>query len=163
MNKYINSFIEFKCDGNLIAKGILINYSEECTLLRFNPVDYVLDGLVLLSNKSIKKYRVINDLIEYKVLTLKMKQLKDVNWHSMPLHNSQSIFIHFMNQKVIVSIETLDRSFYVGKVLHVDLEKINLQNLNANGEWQNTKEINFNIISQVEFDNDYINSLSLIL
>lgn len=50
MKKYINKTIEFRLVSDEIIKGILIDYSDDWTFLHYNPVDYVLDGYVLIRN-----------------------------------------------------------------------------------------------------------------
>ena len=55
MKKYLGQLISIEFDDlKEIFSGFLIDYSEEWILLRKNPVDFVLDGYILLKHKKIK-------------------------------------------------------------------------------------------------------------
>ena len=55
MKKYLGQLISIEFDDlKEIFSGFLIDYSEEWILLRKNPVDFVLDGYILLKHKKVK-------------------------------------------------------------------------------------------------------------
>lgn len=73
MDKYLRQLIsiEFK-DKKLISTGFLIDFTENWILLKSNPVDYIIDGYIILKNKKIKSVsRDESDLFTEKVIKLK--------------------------------------------------------------------------------------------
>jgi hypothetical protein len=51
-------FVSFKYrDRKDIISGYLIDYNNDWTLIKCNPVDYIIDGYLILKTKKILKYR----------------------------------------------------------------------------------------------------------
>lgn len=55
--KFIDRLLSFKLKGyrNRI-KGIVLDYNKQVTFIKFNPVDYVIDGYAVLVNAYVKEF-----------------------------------------------------------------------------------------------------------
>ena len=63
MEQYLRQLVEIEFqDKKQVFSGFLIDYSDEWILLRNNPVDFVLDGFVILRNKNIEAVNRDHDL-----------------------------------------------------------------------------------------------------
>ncbi|MCW7471887.1 hypothetical protein ND863_20185, partial [Leptospira kanakyensis] len=61
--KFINNVISFKVKNRKKSiLGYLIQYNQDWTLLRHIPVDYVLDGFILIPNSNILEFQRNSDV-----------------------------------------------------------------------------------------------------
>ena len=76
MEQYLRQLIaiEFQ-DKKEIFTGFLIDYSDDWILLRNNPVDYILDGYIILKNKNIEAVHRDQD-IAFTEKVIRLKGLK---------------------------------------------------------------------------------------
>lgn len=160
MKKYINKTVEFRLVNDEIIKGILIDYSDDWTFLHYNPVDYVLDGYVLIRNSQIDSYRKINSRIENEIFKIKMGLETNENFIAINLNDN--FFDFFYINKLVFSIETSDRNFIIGKIITMDEKGIEIRLLDSKGKWLKERKIQYKKINKIEFNNDYINSLLLV-
>jgi hypothetical protein len=157
IEKYIRETLEFNFinkDEDSIIKGVLMDYNENWTLIASNPVDFVLDGYMIINNRAIKQFKHIENKIESKIFKIKLcdKIIIDLN----------SFFNFFNLNKIIISVELENFDFLIGKIVTNDGVTIDFQKLDANAEWMEIVKINIDDIYIIEFDTDYINSLCLV-
>ena len=72
--KYIGQLISisFK-DRRTSISGFAIDYNDEWTLLKQNPVDYIIDGYIILRHKNIEGFsRTKAELLKERILKLKI-------------------------------------------------------------------------------------------
>lgn len=161
--KYKKTLMEFKLRNKKIVKGLLINYSDDWTLLANNPVDFQIDGFLIINNKNIVGYKQHLNTIENEVLAIKFKKLKKAN---IDLTDSYKLFKNLTDKKMIVSIEKLeDKHFFIiGKVNNVSKLKneLSITPLTTEAQWEPVEKIAIKNIDVIEFKTDYIESLMLI-
>ena len=78
--KYIGQFISIKYSDRINPiSGFVIDYNDDWTLLKFNPVDYVIDGYIILRHKNIEGFqRNANEKFKEKVIMLKKQHQPDL-------------------------------------------------------------------------------------
>jgi hypothetical protein len=160
--KYINRYIEFKIRNQQVnVKGILLDYSNEWTLLLNNPVDYVIDGYVIIRNSLIEKYYVQRSTtLTSKVL---FKKSLSSNLKKIDISTSETLFRDLFRKKIVFSISnTKNNSFVIGGIKKITDMALDLAIINSKAKWSKIKNKNINEIGILEFDTDYIDSLLLI-
>jgi len=158
----IGKLIEFKLKNNEdILTGILINYSEEWTVLCNNPVDYVLDGIAIIRNTVIDKYRFVpEEEIKPRILKLKMPKIKI---EQIDISNTDKLFQDLFEKNIIFSISNFKKNtFLIGRIESIQNTSLKFKLITSNAKWVGEKDINFSKIQLMEFDTDYINSISMI-
>jgi hypothetical protein len=164
MEKYLRKLIsiEFE-DRKLISTGFLIDYTDDWILLSNNPVDYIIDGYVILRNKNVRSVsQDETDLFTEKVIRL--KGLKTNAKEIIPLTDLSSILL-FLNEKYeIFQIATKrEKAAYLGKLIAINDEELIIDFLETRGNFGGEMSFNPNKIRAIEFDTDYINSLKLVV
>lgn len=164
MKELINRSIEFNIkDQPESIKGILLDYSEEWSLLHNNPVDYVIDGQLIIKNNQILNYKVDSlTVLKSKILLKKQKMLS--NQFKINIENSKTIFQYLFKEKIIFSI-TINKTnrFLIGRIKSIAGKKLFFEIITTKAKWSDVNEINIDEINIMEFNSDYINSLLLII
>lgn len=163
MENYLRQLVSIEfLDKKEIYTGFLIDYSDDWILLRNNPVDFIIDGFVILKNKNIERmYRDSNHEFTEKVIRLKglKTNAKDI----IPIKDLASI-VHFLDKKygIFQIAKKSATSAYLGKFIRMNDEELIIDFLDTKGQFGG--ELNFNPekIRVIEFDTDYINSLKLV-
>src|SRR3954468_14005432 len=89
--KYIGKLVSIKyTDRPTPIFGFVIDYNDEWTLLKYNPVDYVIDGYIILRHKNIEGFRRgAKEKFREKVIMLKKQHLPDIS--DLPLTDLETI------------------------------------------------------------------------
>jgi len=164
IKKYIGQIVSFKLkDRKEIIHGYVIDYNEDWTLLKDNPVDYIIDGYVILRNTNIKAFcREEDEKWREKVINL--KGLKPNKNDLIPLTNLETILTYLTDKFGIFQVfKKSGKVCYLGRVKSIDSEKLVMDDLDTKGKWTRKLKLKTIDISVIEFDTDYINSLKLIL
>ncbi|MFT5253455.1 MAG: hypothetical protein ACI87N_002493 [Flavobacteriales bacterium] len=164
MEKYLRQLIsiEFE-DKKEIFTGFLIDYSDDWILLRNNPVDFIVDGYVLLKNKNVKSI----DRDEEHDFTEKVIRLKGLKTNAddiIPIKDLASI-ISYLDKKygVFQISKKSSKSAYLGKLIELNKDELTIDFLDIRGEFGGELRFNPEKIRVIEFDTDYINSLRLLI
>lgn len=164
MDNFIRQLISITFeDKKDVFTGILIDYSKDWLLLRNNPVDFVIDGFVILRNKKIKSiYREPEyDFVE------KVIRLKNININPeeiIPLKDLFSIVAFLTAKFSLFQLATKsDKAAYIGKLKDFDEDMMTIDFLSPHGKWDGEMDFKPNKIRVIEFDTDYLNSLQLVL
>lgn len=163
--KHIGQIISFKFEyvNNIeIYRGYIIDYNDDWTLLKYNTVDYVRDGYIILRNKHINSYK--RDKVEkfhQKALDLKGESVKLTD--KIPINDIKTI-LNYLTEKFGVFQFDLrsDAYCYIGKVKSIEKNNLKIDYLDSEGNWSETREYKLGNIRTIEFDTDYINSLLLV-
>ncbi len=163
MEQYLRQLIsiEFQ-DRKELYTGFLIDYSDDWVLLRNNPVDFILDGFIILRNKNIEQlYREEDHEFTEKVIRL--KGLKTNAEDIIPIKDLNTI-IQFLDRKygVFQIAKKSAKSAYLGKLIELNNEALTIDFLDTRGEFGGELSFNPEKIRVIEFDTDYINSLKLV-
>ena len=163
MENYLRQLVSIEfLDKKEIYTGFLIDYSDDWILLRNNPVDFIIDGFVILKNKNIERmYRDSNHEFTEKVIRLKglKTNAKDI----IPIKDLTSI-VNFLDKKygIFQIAKKSATSAYLGKLIKLNDEELIIDFLDTKGQFGGELSFNPEKIRVIEFDTDYINSLKLI-
>ena len=164
MEQYLRQLIaiEFQ-DKKEIFTGFLIDYSDDWILLRNNPVDYILDGYVILKNKNIEEIHRDQDLA-FTEKVIRLKGLKTNAKDIIPIRDLASIISFVDNKYGIFQIaKKSSKSAYLGKLIELNDEELTINFLDTRGQFGGELGFNPEKIRVIEFDTDYINSLKLVV
>ncbi len=155
-NKLVIIFIR----GLEPVKGILLEISEKWVLLAHNPVDYVVEGYLLLNKEKIRKWE-INEETEFTENIIKMKQMpilkQSVKFNLIGIEP----FIFFKENSIMLAITFhKENVFYVGKLKNIDNKKIVLETLSTKCKWLGDEKFNIEKIRYINFYDDYTLSLN---
>jgi len=164
MEQYLRQLIAIEfTDKKELFTGFLIDYSDEWILLRNNPVDFILDGFVILKNKNIEAVHRDQDLA-FTEKVIRLKGLKTNAEDIIPIRDLSSI-INYINTKfgIFQIAKKSAKSAYLGKLLALTAEELTIDFLDIKGQFGGELSFNPEKIRVIEFDTDYINSLKLVL
>ena len=142
--------------------GFVIDYNDGWTLLKYNVVDYVIDGYKILRHKNIQGFRRGRDeRFREKVIKLKGQQPTDTE--KIPLTDLKTILCFLSDKFGVFNLYTQsETACYPGRLKSIDNKKLVIYFLNTNGKWNGQMTFRPNDIRTIEFDSDYINSLKLV-
>jgi hypothetical protein len=162
MDNYLRQLISIKFeDMKDIYTGFLIDYTDEWILLKNNPVDFILDGFVVLRNKNVQAiFREPEyDFIEK---VIKLKGLKTNSDDIIPLRDLFTILTFIASKYGVFQIATKsDKAVYLGRINEFTDDELSIDFLDPQGRWDGVKYFKPSKIRVIEFDTDYINSLKL--
>jgi len=161
---YIGKFITIGfTDREETISGYLIDCTDDWTLLKYNPVDYVIDGYVVIRHKNIKGFaRDIDEKFKEKVINL--KGLKPTDKERIPIHDLATILNYLSDNFGVFQFFTKsEKACYLGKIKSLDSKHLIINYLNPKGKWDGVMTFRPGDIRVIEFDTDYINSLKLLL
>ncbi|MBF4518115.1 hypothetical protein IRZ71_17250 [Flavobacterium sp. ANB] len=164
MEQYLRQLIAIEfSDKKEIFTGFLIDYSDDWILLRNNPVDYILDGFVILKNKNVENVHRDHDLA-FTEKVIRLKGLKTNAEDIIPIRDLESIVNFITNKYGIFQISKKSaKSAYLGKLLSLNEEELIIDFLDTKGQFGGELSFNPEKIRVIEFDTDYINSLKLVI
>ena len=163
METYLRKLISIAfTDKKEIFSGFLIDFNEDWILLRSNPVDFILDGFIVLRNKNVASvFREADEEFTEKVI--KLKGLKTNSDDIIPIQNLASILNYVSSKFDIFQIaKKSDKAAYLGKLIELNGEELVINFLETKGKFGGEMSFNPNKIRVIEFDTDYINSLKLV-
>ncbi|WP_456313356.1 hypothetical protein [Pseudomonas shirazensis] len=164
MEQYLRQLIAIEfSDKKEIFTGFLIDYSDDWILLRNNPVDYILDGFVILKNKNVETVHRDHDLA-FTEKVIRLKGLKTNAEDIIPIRDLASIVNFITNKYGIFQISKKSaKSAYLGKLISLNEEELLIDFLDTKGQFGGELSFNPEKIRVIEFDTDYINSLKLVI
>lgn len=163
METYLRKLISIAfTDKKEIFSGFLIDFNEDWILLRSNPVDFILDGFIVLKNRNVASaFREADEEFTEKVI--KLKGLKTNSDDIIPIQNLASILNYVSSKFEIFQIaKKSDKAAYLGKLIELNEEDLVINFLETKGKFGGEMSFNPNKIRVIEFDTDYINSLKLV-
>lgn len=150
-------------DETVEYSGYLIDFNTDWVLLKYNKVDYVVDGFIVLNNKFITHFKRDNrEKFTQKILDLKGKKPKKKE--AIPLTDLQTILVHLSEKFGMFSFNMRsNKTCWLGRVRKITGADLKIDYLTPRGTW--TKDMppfKLGNIRTIEFDTDYINSLKLV-
>lgn len=162
--KYIGQLISIKfSDRKGIIYGFVVDYNEDWILMKYNPVDYIIDGYILIRHKNIEGFRRDVDEI-WKEKIIKLKGLEPTVDDIIPITNLEVILNYLTNNFGVFNIYTKsEKACYLGKLKSLNSKQLVIDFLSTNGKWDGEMKFRPGDIRTIEFDTDYINSLKLVI
>lgn len=161
--KYINELVSIKyTDRKDPFYGFVIDFNAEWTLLKYNSVDYVTDGYVILKHKNIQGVR--RDAEEkFREKVIRLKGLAPTDKEMVPITDIESI-LKFLTKKfgVFQFYTKSETACYLGRLISIDSKQLIIDFLDPKGKWTGKMKFRPGDIRVIEFDTDYINSLKLV-
>lgn len=145
--------------------GISLGKGTQWSLMRNNPVDYVLDGYQFVNRDFIQEEHIIqDDIMLCKILPLKQKEEKLPFASPELLDSNQALFSFFAENDILISVG-LHRSdvIYVGKVTKIDSTSMCLNTYGTQLQPTGNMIIPYSKVRYVEIHSDYLDSLELLL
>lgn len=140
-----------------------MDYNDNWTLLRYNPVDYVVDGYILVNNKKITGFQREKDEI-FKEKLIRLKGYCNDETDMLPISDLKKIINVLDSKYNLIQVELKSETIaYIGRAIFVDDKTLRLNTLTPEGKKGETMVIDPDNIRFIQFDNDYINSLKLFI
>ena len=160
MKEYLNKHItlEFSDIKNSFS-GFLLDFNEDWILLRNNPVDYVIDGFVILKNKNLEAI-ISNEDNLFLEKVIRLKKIKLTNEFIIPLLSLENILTFLTEKYGLFQIATKRKSaVYLGRLTEINENELYIEFLNFKGVFDGEIFFKPKKIRVIEFDTDYVNSL----
>jgi hypothetical protein len=143
-----------------VLSGILISFGLEWVLLKYNPVDYVLDGYLLIRRKFIRDIiRGENEIFNESVIHQKWTVAKFDKTHPK-LDEITDVLYFLLQYETVIQFDFYDDSIcYIGEIKKLYFKTIRIRGLDPKGNWEDESSFQIERIRTIQFDNDYINSL----
>jgi len=161
--EYTDELISIKfSDRKEIIYGFVLDYNDDWTLMKYNPVDYVMDGYLLFRHKNIVGFRR-DEEEEFREKVIRLKKIGSKGKEIIPIDNLETI-LKFLTKKfgVFQFYAKSEKACYLGRLKSIDSKKLIIDFLDPKGKWSQTMKFRPGDIRIIQFDNDYINSLKLI-
>ena len=160
--KYIHKHVSFDIKARKeIIEGVLLELSDNWSLLIKNPVDYVIDGFILIHNPSIDFYKHdAENKFREKIISLKTKRFRT------PKINLTDTYTVLESLKLLNKVISINNKkgdiIWVGKIIELLTDRVTIKELTPKAKWIGKKTVLFKEINCIQFDDDYVNSLLLI-
>lgn len=161
--KYIGKLISVKFkDRKKTVDGYVIDYNDDWTLMKYNPVDYIMDGYVIFSNKNIEGFR--RDIEEkWREKVINLKGLQSIENENVPLNDLPKI-LEFLtdNFGLFLVYTNKENVCYLCRLRSINNNELVMDSLSPKGKWDGELKFKTGDIRKIEFNTDYINSLKLV-
>jgi len=143
-----------------ILRGVLLCSSVEWILLKYNPVDYVLDGYIFIRKKYVKNViREENEIFDETVIRLKCPVI-EFDTTCPKLDEVTDILYYLMRHETVIQFDFHDETVcYIGKIKKIFTKSMRVLHLDTKGKWTDESSYQIEQIRTIQFDNDYTNSL----
>ena len=143
--------------------GVFVAEGKEWMLLYDNQNDFLLDGFRFIQKSKVDEIiREEDEIFKEKIFELKYQNLSFE--HPFDLDNTSILLKALQEKNALIHFDTDDdEEIFVGKIEEIKAEDFCLQSLTSQGEWGEKYTCDFSEITSIAIQNDYLNSLSLLL
>ncbi len=161
--KHIGQLVSVKfTDRKTPIYGFVVDYNDDWTLMKYNPVDFVIDGYIIFRHKNIQGFRRDTDE-KWREKVIGLKGLKSTDKEIVPITDLESILKYLTDTFGVFQVYTKSESAcYVGRLKSIDNRDLLMDSLSPKGKWEGQMKFKIGAIRIIEFDTDYINSLKLV-
>lgn len=162
--KHIGQLVSVKfTDRKTPICGYVVDYNDEWTLMKYNPVDYIIDGYIIIRHKNIEGFRRDTDE-KWREKVINLKGLQPIDNDIIPLTDLETILKYLTDNFGVFQVYTKsETACYLGRLNSIVKKELIIDNLNPKGKWEGQMKFRTADIRTIEFDTDYINSLKLVL
>ena len=150
-------------DCEEIYSGYIVDFTDNWVLLKYNVVDYVVDGYIILNSKFIIDYKR-DDKQKFTQKILDLKGHKPTPKEIIPLTDLTTIFKYISDKFGLFQFDMrTHKTCWLGKVKKITGNDMKIDYLNPRALWSTTMPTyKLGNIRTIQFDTDYINSLLLV-
>ncbi|CAN5908284.1 hypothetical protein BH11BAC7_BH11BAC7_19350 [soil metagenome] len=161
--KYTGKLISVKfTDRKNTVVGFVIDSNEDWTLLKYNTVDYIMDGYIIFPHKNIEEIKRGNEE-KFIEKVIKLKGITPSSKEGIPITDLTAILKYLTKKFGLFQFYTKsEKSCYIGKINSIDDKTLVLDFLDPKGKWDGKMNFKLSEIREIEFDTDYLRSLKLI-
>jgi len=153
----------FMNDWDEEITGVFVDEGKYWILLQDNQNDFLLDGLRFLNKQNIDEILREEDE-QFKEKIFKLKYPREVGNWGYDLENTISLLEQIKTENKLFHFDTDDEEeIFVGRIVEVFEKSFKLQTLTSKGCWGDFFTSEFSEISSIAINNDYLNSLNLLL
>ncbi|CAI8732952.1 hypothetical protein [Chryseobacterium sp. IT-36CA2] len=158
----INKVVSVTLKNKKEFAGILIDVSEDWCYLKYIPVDYVVDGFVLISQRYVKSIEKSDDH-NFKENILRLKGAITAKSVELNIDDSIRLLSDMQSKVELIQIELrYPDKCYIGKIDIVKEHSFKARLLSPNANWLLIESFLYKELRAIYFDNDYVNSLQLV-
>jgi hypothetical protein len=162
MTRLKGQLIKIKFKDLDSISGLIVDYSNDWILMRQIPVDYVVDGYVIVRNKNWKQI-VQGDNEKWVEKIVKMKLKRSGKAPLIPLQSLASILKYLTNKYGLFELHTKSKNaLWLGRLKSINNQSLVIEWMNAKAKWDGEMKFREREIRAVKFDTDYVNSLLLV-
>ncbi|WP_312298288.1 hypothetical protein [Chryseobacterium sp.] len=159
----INKIVSITLKSKVYFQGIVIDTSDDWFYLKYIPVDYLTDGYVLINKRYIATIEITED-DQFKERILQLKGEISRNNPVLALGGNEKLLADLQSKTGIIRIEIKDHTrAFIGKVDLIRKKSFKIHLFSPNATWLQLETFLYKEIQAIYFDEDYINSLKLIL
>lgn len=139
------------------VKGIVLEKSKELTLLINNPVDYIIDGLLIINNSKIQKNSFITNENKDYIITQKFKDMNlESDYRDLKYENFKDFFYSLKTYNIFCEISlSKENVIYIGKIIDVKEDSIDVDFYATNFYLLEKAYIKFEDITTIKIFTDY--------
>lgn len=143
--------------------GIFITEGKEWVLFYDNQNDFLVEGFRFIRKDKIDEIlREEDTIFKEKIFKLKYPNLSYAS--AFDLDHTVLLLRQILNENILLHFDTDDEEeIIVGRLEEVTLTNFKLKSLSAKGTWGESCTCDFSEISTIAIQNDYLNSLSLLV
>lgn len=149
-----------------LLTGILLDCGTKWSLIRYNAVDYVLDGYIFINKRYILYENEIGEgTIQHQILSLKSRtDYFHFNENTNILDDNNLLFSILKKEKELVAICLhCEDIIYVGRIKEVNLKSFALNTYDTELRQSGVMNLEFSKVRYIQIRTDYLNSLCLLL
>lgn len=163
MTRYIGKYISISFnDRPTSIAGLVVDYNDDWTLLKYNAVDYVVDGYIIVRHKNTEGFQRSTEE-KFREKVIRVKGLSVTEKDRIPLNNLDAILSFISKQHGLFAIYLKsEKACYVGKLASITGKELLIKSLTPKGKWSNQMKFRTGDIRTIEYDTDYLNSLKLL-
>jgi hypothetical protein len=146
-------------DSKDTVTGLIVDLSKDWLLIKYIPVDYVVDGYMIVSKGVIKKHWR-KDEEKFKELVLKAKGVTAKSNFLISKASQISPLKKLQQKKMLLQLNLGKEDIcYVGKIIEIKDDSFVLEKMGTKANWLDLAFYDLESIWTIQFNNDYLKSL----
>lgn len=159
----INNVVSITLKNKKEFEGILVDISDDWCYIKYIPVDYVVDGFVMINQRYIKNIQRSEEH-EFKENILRLKGAIAEKSVELNIDDNIKLLSDMQSKIELIQIELkYPHKCYIGKIHLVKEHSLKARLLSPKANWLLIESFLYKEIRAIYFDNDYVNSLQLVL
>ncbi len=159
----INNVVSINLKNKKEFEGILVDISDDWCYIKYIPVDYVVDGFVMINQRYIKNIQRSEEH-EFKENILRLKGVIAKKSVELNIDDNIKLLSDMQSKIELIQIELkYPHKCYIGKIHLVKGHSFKARLLSPKANWLLIESFLYKEIRAIYFDNDYVNSLQLVL